>query len=95
MNTPGKSTPGKVFIYGTNESLPRDKLQAIHNVWNAMGTGGDQRTDSLGDIALTTVLAINQMAARSLNSGRKNTHWIHYKIRIGDVEIRYRFQLML
>lgn len=42
-NTPGKLTAGMVSIYGTNQSLPDDTLQAIHNVWNAMGTGGDQQ----------------------------------------------------
>lgn len=42
-NTPGKLTAGIVLVYGTNQSLPDDTLQAIHNIWNAMGTGGDQR----------------------------------------------------
>ena len=42
-NTPGKDTPGQVFIYGTSHSLPNDTLQSIHKVWNPTGTGGDKR----------------------------------------------------
>ncbi len=42
-NTPGKLTAGTVSIYDTNQSLSDDTLQAIHNVWNAMGTGDGQR----------------------------------------------------
>lgn len=42
-NTPGKLTAGMISIYSTNQFLPDDTLQAIHKVWNVMGTGGDQR----------------------------------------------------
>ena len=40
-NTSGKATSGTVSIYGTNQSLSSDTLHDIHNVWNALSTGGD------------------------------------------------------
>lgn len=40
---PGKSSPGRVFVYGTARSQPQDSLLDIHKVWNADGTGGDGR----------------------------------------------------
>ena len=42
-NTPGKESPGQVYIYGMNQSLPTDTILSIHKVWNEWGTGGDQR----------------------------------------------------
>ncbi|KAI9821100.1 MAG: hypothetical protein M1827_003834 [Pycnora praestabilis] len=44
QNQPGKpANRGTVYIYGTEDSQPTDTLLAIHNVWNANGTGGDGR----------------------------------------------------
>lgn len=39
----GKLNPGKVYIYGTNDSLPGDTLTNIHHVWTESGKGGDER----------------------------------------------------
>lgn len=41
--TPGKTTSGKIFVYGTNQSLESDKLLSIHHVWTKDGSGGDGR----------------------------------------------------
>ena len=43
-NQPGKpANRGTMYVYGTTQSQPNDTLLAIHNVWNANGTGGDGR----------------------------------------------------
>lgn len=34
---------GTIYIYGTAQARANDTLLAIHGVWNANGTGGDQR----------------------------------------------------
>lgn len=34
---------GTIFIYGTDQARANDTLMSIHGVWNADGTGGDQR----------------------------------------------------
>lgn len=34
---------GTIYIYGTDQARANDTLLAIHGVWNANGTGGDQR----------------------------------------------------
>lgn len=44
QNQPGKpSNRGNVFIYGTTQPSESDTFLAIHNQWNAAGTGGDKR----------------------------------------------------
>ena len=44
QNQPGKpANRGTVFVYGTTQPSSSDTLLAIHKVWNAEGTGGDQR----------------------------------------------------
>lgn len=43
-NQPGKpSDRGSVFIYGTTQPSEKDTFLAIHEQWNAAGTGGDKR----------------------------------------------------
>lgn len=42
-NTPTKPTSGQVYVYGTDQTRPDDTLWGIHRIWNAAGTGGDQR----------------------------------------------------
>ena len=34
---------GTVYIYGTTEPDPNEKFLAVHNVWNADGTGGNKK----------------------------------------------------
>ncbi|KAI4216565.1 MAG: hypothetical protein LQ351_001054 [Letrouitia transgressa] len=34
---------GTIFIYGTTDPKPDDKLLSIHKVWNTDGSGGDKR----------------------------------------------------
>jgi hypothetical protein len=41
--TPGKATSGKIFVYGTNQSLESDEFLSIHHVWTKDGSGGDGR----------------------------------------------------
>jgi len=41
--TPGKATPGTIFVYGIKESRSTDTLLNIHKVWNKDGTAGDAR----------------------------------------------------
>ncbi|KAI4113450.1 MAG: hypothetical protein LQ338_008171, partial [Usnochroma carphineum] len=44
QNQPGKpSNRGTIFVYGTTNPSPDDKLLSIHKVWNPEGTGGDKR----------------------------------------------------
>ena len=44
QNQPGKpQNRGTVYIYGTSNPSPGDKLLSIHKVWNPEGTGGDKR----------------------------------------------------
>ena len=45
---PSKPSPGRVFVYGTNQSSPSDKLLDIHRVWTVDGTGGGGRGRLLG-----------------------------------------------
>lgn len=43
-DTPGKpDNRGYVYVYGTTDPRPDDKLLAIHKVWTSDGTGGDGR----------------------------------------------------
>lgn len=42
-NTPHKPRNSTVFIYSTSSPSKDDRLLSIHRVWNACGTGGDQR----------------------------------------------------
>ncbi|ORY64995.1 uncharacterized protein BCR38DRAFT_431590 [Pseudomassariella vexata] len=42
-NTPHKPRNSTIFIYGTSSPSKDDRLLSIHRVWNACGTGGDQR----------------------------------------------------
>ena len=48
--TPGKMTPGRVFVYGTNESHSTDTLLEVHRVWNKGGTAGDRRGRLLAEL---------------------------------------------
>lgn len=44
QNQPGKpANRGTMYVYGTTQPSSNDTLLAIHKVWNANGTGGDQR----------------------------------------------------
>lgn len=47
-NSPGKPSPGKVFIYGTTSPSPTDLISSIHRIWNPCGAEGDQRGCLLG-----------------------------------------------
>ncbi|EEP76859.1 conserved hypothetical protein [Uncinocarpus reesii 1704] len=41
---PGKpKNRGYVYVYGTTDPRPDDKILSIHKVWNSAGTGGDRR----------------------------------------------------
>ena len=40
--------PGTIYVYGTNRSVPGDRLLAIHGVWDSEGLGGDRRGRLLG-----------------------------------------------
>ncbi|KAL2866168.1 uncharacterized protein BJX67DRAFT_388830 [Aspergillus lucknowensis] len=46
--TPGKLSPGHVYVYGTSSPSAEDTLVGIHKVWNLDGTGGDRRGRLLG-----------------------------------------------
>jgi hypothetical protein len=46
--SPGKLSPGKVYIYATTMPTPTDLLRDIHNMWSPDGRGGDQRGWLLG-----------------------------------------------
>jgi hypothetical protein len=43
-NQPGKpENRGTVYVYGTAQASDTDTFLSIHNIWNAQGTGGDER----------------------------------------------------
>ncbi|KAL4755881.1 uncharacterized protein BDW70DRAFT_167337 [Aspergillus foveolatus] len=46
--TPGKPSPGTVYIYSTTSPSEKDTLLDVHRVWNEDGTGGDGRGRLLG-----------------------------------------------
>ncbi|KAL3430334.1 hypothetical protein BDV09DRAFT_189336 [Aspergillus tetrazonus] len=46
--TPGKPSPGTVYVYSTMSPSERDTLLDVHRVWNEDGTGGDRRGRLLG-----------------------------------------------
>ena len=74
-NQPGKpANRGTVFVYGTTQPSPTDTLLAIHRVWNAAGTGGDQRGeagDPRGAVAALEQLLADQV--RVLGADHPNT----------------------
>lgn len=46
--SPGKPSPGRVYIYGTLSPSAEDTLVGIHRTWNFEGTGGDRHGWLLG-----------------------------------------------
>lgn len=42
-NTPGKTSSGTVFVYGTAEGRSNDRFLDIHGKWGSKGTSGDRR----------------------------------------------------
>ncbi|KAH6884967.1 hypothetical protein B0T10DRAFT_493041 [Thelonectria olida] len=48
QNTPQKSSPGNIYIYGTSSPRDNAKIIDIHQVWTQSGTGGDGRGKLLG-----------------------------------------------
>ncbi|KAL4899390.1 hypothetical protein BDW74DRAFT_189393 [Aspergillus multicolor] len=46
--TPGKPSPGTVYVYITTSPSARDTLLGIHHIWNEDGTGGDGRGRLIG-----------------------------------------------
>jgi hypothetical protein len=41
--TPLKNSSGEVYVYGTEVSLPSDRLLEVHGNWTMDGAGGDRR----------------------------------------------------
>jgi len=92
-NTPGKATPGTVSIYGTNESLSSDTLHGIHNVWNALGTGGDCRgrllarqpfDDGMCYQPNTGRISQERQALYSPDPSQGKNRWCRNKVQIPD-----------
>ena len=89
----GKSSSGTIKIYGTSKSRPTDTMNAIYNVWNDAGDGGDRRGRLLGTFNFDdgecygptgSSIAVMRQSHFPADSGQGPNRWCRNVVRLPD-----------
>lgn len=91
-NTPGKDTPGQVFIYGTSQSLPNDTCKLSTRFGTLRALVVMDEADFWCSVTLTTAHVISQMGVHISQQRQQEYTPDRFKDRIDGVEIRCKFR---